>query len=56
MSTFPQRQPEERPEGEDHRDGPPGYDLDEQTAMRELMARQERDRAVQARAADAPPD
>ena len=26
-----------RPEGEDHREGAPGYDLDEQSAIRELM-------------------
>jgi hypothetical protein len=56
VSTFPQRQPDERPEGEDHRDGPPGYDLDEQTAIRELMAAQERERAVQARGPESPPD
>ena len=29
--------PEERPSGEDHRDGPPGYDLDEQEAIEELQ-------------------
>ena len=32
--------PDERPEGqdagEDHREGPPGYDLDEQKAIEEL--------------------
>jgi hypothetical protein len=30
-------QPAGRPEGEDHREGAPGYDLDEQSAIRELM-------------------
>jgi hypothetical protein len=30
-------EPSGRPEGEDHREGAPGYDLDEQSAIRELM-------------------
>ena len=29
----------ERPEGEDHREGPPGYDLDEQQAIEDLQRR-----------------
>jgi hypothetical protein len=33
----PGEQPlEPGPEGEDHREGPPGYDLDEQEAIEEL--------------------
>lgn len=31
-----QPQPAENDEGEDHREGPPGYDLDEQAAIEEL--------------------
>jgi hypothetical protein len=34
-------QPQDRPEGEDHREDPPGYDLDEQAAIERL--RRERD-------------
>ena len=30
-------EPSGRPEGEDHREGAPGYDLDEQGAIRKLM-------------------
>ena len=29
------------PEGEDHRDGPPGYDLDEQRAIEDLRRREQ---------------
>jgi hypothetical protein len=32
-----------RPEGEDHREGAPGYDLDEQRAIHELMDERERE-------------
>jgi hypothetical protein len=31
---------EGRPEGQDHREGPPGHDLDEQSAIRELAEEQ----------------
>jgi len=30
--------------GEDHRDGPPGYDLDEQKAIQELQREREQER------------
>jgi hypothetical protein len=33
--------PEERPSGEDHRDGPPGYDLDEQAVYAERLRQRE---------------
>jgi hypothetical protein len=29
-------QTQDRPEGEDHREDPPGYDLDEQAAIEQL--------------------
>ena len=35
--------PAGRPEGEDHREGAPGYDLDEQSAIHKLMEEREHD-------------
>jgi hypothetical protein len=43
----PQQDPQQQPApatgdmGEDHRDGPPGYDLDEQAAIEELETERE---------------
>lgn len=45
----------ERPEGEDHREGPPGYDLDEQAAYRELAEEQAGEEEVAADAEESPP-
>ena len=42
----PEDQGGEQPQegsGEDHRQGPPGYDLDEQQAIEELESEKERD-------------
>ena len=48
MEREPAETPDERdgeapggPEGEDHREGPPGYDLDEQAAIEELRERED---------------
>ena len=37
MQESAGEQPPERPEGEDHREPQPGYDLDEQKAIEDLQ-------------------
>ena len=37
----------DRPEGEDHREGPPGYDFDEQQAIHELERRRREQAAAE---------
>jgi hypothetical protein len=41
QDPAPEEEAGGRPEGEDHREGAPGYDLDEQSAIHELMEERE---------------